>query len=228
MNFHSDQHKSHSIVARISVAFFSTAMMGLLVTGCSGAAQPGDTSTPTPDATLTAPEVSAKGNANDVTLSWAMRSPSGGPEVTTVQIETTDGISEVGPSGSKSEGTRRNQERCIRARAQDADGNWGPWSDEKCAQTWDAWKATQIIGDDTKCSEGIGPEPCHKVMIKIERANPNSTVTCKLDSTFGYDKTVDFTVDDEGNAYGQFADWVTGDGFDIGNPNLTDNECKQK
>ena len=179
--------------ARIVVA--SLVVSGLLIGGCS-------TTTDQPaDNPLPAPGVFADGNANDVTLSWTMSSPEGGPKATAVAIETTDGASEVELSGSKTEGDGRNQERCIRARAKDADGNWGPWSEEKCAKTWEPWKATQIVGEDAECAEGMSPAPCHKVMVKIERANPNSPGTCKLDSTFGYDETVDFTVDAEGTAF---------------------------
>ncbi|MBK8464036.1 MAG: fibronectin type III domain-containing protein [Nigerium sp.] len=136
-----------------------------------------------------APTASANraGNGN-VDMTWSMPSSSNGRTVE-VQIVTSQNGSQrtVGLSGSLQEGTGPNQQRCLRARAVNSEGQASDWV-ERCASTR---------------GQGGGYEYSpsgNQLWVRASNWYPNSFVTCKLtlaDKTSYNDR---FQVDGNGAA----------------------------
>ncbi len=162
-----------------------------------------------------APVVSARGNANDVTQEWSMPETSNGRAIARVQLEPGG---EVGRTGTRAQGNGRNQTHCIRARAQNSEGQWGPWSDNACASTWGNPKATFERGAVAACPSYFAPgSTCKEILLRLERYNPNSRVGCPFEGQQG-SMTFWATVDSNGNwGSGRVSDgsrnWVVADNF---------------
>ncbi len=182
----------------------------------NGETSEGGTATATVNAYAppSAPSVSARGNVNDVTLSWEMGASSRGREITSVQIETTDRTTEAARTGSVTQGNGRNQTKCIRARARNSEGQWGDWSGQQCARTWDNPSAWQYRGKGVTCPANFYA-PCNELHYKLERYNPNSFVTCSLDAVWPGTGTGTHQVQVDSNGYwsGRFSNWVVGAGI---------------
>lgn len=161
-----------------------------------------------------APSVSASGSANNVSQSWSMPGNSNGRPISTVQL---DPGGNAGLSGSRTQGNGRNQQHCIRARSQNSEGQWSPWSGQACASTWANPYAFDYRGAQTN-SCGQLASPCNKLMLTLERWNPGSTVTCTFSAVGTSDGTQSMSVRVDGNGYwnGQFRNWVVGSGISFG------------
>lgn len=158
-----------------------------------------------------APSVSASGNANDVSQTWSMPATSNGRPISTVQLEPGGN---VGLTGSRSQGNGRNQQQCIRARAQNSEGQWSDWSANACASTWASPKATEWKGDVVPCRGGF-TAPCTRVMYTLERWDPNSYVTCQFHATTGASESPQVRVDSSGRWEGQMSDWIFGATYSV-------------
>lgn len=147
-----------------------------------------------------APQVSASGNANDVTLSWNASGSGNGRPITEVEIETTDGGQQAGQaiSGSTIQGNGRNQTKSIRARAKDQTGLWGAWSGYASASTWGnpSFAFTNSgVTFTSQCPWGT----CEYVNITLSRFNPSSSVRCYAGGIGAPDYDVTVIVDQGGN-----------------------------
>lgn len=178
-----------------------------------------------------APNVSASGNANDVSQSWSVPGNSNGRPISVAALEPGG---EVGLSGSRTVGNGRDQTHCIRARARNSEGQWGPWSNQACARTWGSPESSGRRGEPRACADWMNPgQTCKVWMLSLSRWNPNSVVSCTGSSEHWGTRTMDVRVDSGGSWGGPFHaapnpdDWVIADGFK-GQVNFGPNDCKQK
>ena len=148
-----------------------------------------------------APQVSAAGGVNTVTLSWNASSSGNGRPITDVQIETTDGgIQGAGISGSVTQGSGRNQTKSIRARARDSAGVWSGWSNYASASTWGS--PSYAFGEGQwifQSSPSFCTNGCWKVSLTLRQFNPNSVVYCFVQGASAKSWWINVQVDGGGN-----------------------------
>lgn len=137
-----------------------------------------------------APSVSARGNVNDVTVSWNASGAGNGRSI--VEVETNTGAGKS-VSGEQTLGNGRDQTHCISARAKDETGQWGDWSGQQCASTWGqpSWRFSL---------SGERYQDDYLLNVQLSSYNPNSTVRCSYSGTGGrrdYDQII--AVDGNGN-----------------------------
>jgi large repetitive protein len=150
-----------------------------------------------------APQVSASGNANNVTLNWNAGSSGNGRPIAEVQIETTDGGVQGGQgiSGSTTQGSGRNQTKSIRAHAKDSTGLWGAWSGWASASTWGnpSFNFTNSgVTFTNTCPWGT----CEYVNITLSRFDPGKSVRCYAGGIGAPDYDVTIAVTDPGGNWG--------------------------
>lgn len=141
----------------------------------------------------TAPAVSAHGNVNDVTLTWDASGSGNGRPLAGVELDTSDGPISAGIQGSRTEGSGRAQEKCIRARAIDSGGTRGDWSARQCGTTWSA--ADWQFSDSGVAYSG----DIHYLKLALFRYEPNSRVYCYIPGVRLPSWEFTFTVDANGN-----------------------------
>ena len=139
-----------------------------------------------------APSVSARGNVNDVTVSWNASGSGNGRSI--VEVETNTGGGKP-VSGEQIVGDGRNQTHCISARAKDETGLWGDWSGQQCASTWGS-PTFYFTVTGRAMSEYPG---WYQVDLTLRGWNPNSSVYCYFGGIDAPDWSKTFQVDGNGN-----------------------------
>ena len=137
------------------------------------------TATVTAYAPPQAPTVSAEGG-EQVTFKWDISSPSNGAKVTQVRLKINGDTEEVGnPSGSRTVG-EPGQRYCLSAQAQNEHGDWGPWSQEACANTTkpEPEKHATLEWEAKRCAQGPWCE--YEFRITLDQWPADQDVKCKL------------------------------------------------
>lgn len=144
-----------------------------------------------------APQVSARGNVNDVTLSWDAAGSGNGRDIAGVEIE---GVGAAGASGSRNQGDGRNQHQCITVRARDSEGHLSDPA-QACGDTWGSPNAA--FSDSgllvRNLVAGTGRDNWHVANITLRSFNPNSRVYCYVGGRGAPDYSITITVDQNGN-----------------------------
>ena len=142
-----------------------------------------------------APSVSSSGGVNTVTQNWSMPGSSNGRSISAVELSPGG---TVALSGSRSQGNGRDQRHCFKARAQNSEGLWGPWSGESCASTWRWPWAYSVHGAYYGACRWNTSLSCNYYEVSLHAYNPNSQVHCTVSTEEGV-FSGSFLVDSNGN-----------------------------
>ncbi len=143
---------------------------------------------PTATATVNAygppnpPTVSAASNWPNVKLSWSSPASSNGRSISTMQVATTDtGTKTRSLSGNRTEGNGPAQQKCVKARVQNSEGQWSSWSSKKCGTTQGNGSVDGRLGG--WAPNGTRPfctasTPCKWIEIRLDNWYPGKKVAC--------------------------------------------------